>query len=232
MSETDVGFLSGLYDEEISWTDQNVGRLLRVWNKHRNRENTILIVLSDHGEAFNEHGRLGHQRSMYAELMRVPLLMSGPGLPQGLVVEEPVSLTGVLPTLLELLGLAGTETQVGSFLSSVRGEREAGLPIYSQMGNRGEDLFESVTVDDLRLLRTTLKGEVRYELFDWSEDGEELQDLSSLRPEDVSRLSALLDERKSAAEKLRERFPPGREAAQTEAELREIEGLGYGGNDD
>ena len=49
MESGDVEFLSGLYDEEISWTDQNVARLLRVWGKHRKRENTILIVLSDHG---------------------------------------------------------------------------------------------------------------------------------------------------------------------------------------
>jgi len=232
MESDDVEFLSGLYDEEISWTDQNVARLLRVWGKHRKRENTILIVLSDHGEAFNEHGRLGHQRSMYAELMRVPLIMTGPGLPSNLVVHEPVSLTGVLPTLLELLELDLPETQVDSFLALVRRDASPSAPIFSQMGNRGEDLFESVTLDDLRLLRTTLGGVEKLELFDWATDGGEEHNLAEERPADVARLVELLDRRKSEADVLRERFPPGSEGAQTEAELREIEGLGYGGPDD
>ena len=168
---------------------------------------------------------------MYAELMRVPLIMTGPGLPTNLVVHEPVSLTGVLPTLLELLGLDLPETQVDSFMALVRGDPSPGAPVFSQMGNRGEDLFESVTLDNLRLLRTTLGGTLKLELFDWASDGGEARNLVEERPEDVARLLELLNQRKSEAGDLRERFPPGREGAQTEEELLEIEALGYGGDE-
>jgi arylsulfatase A-like enzyme len=231
MDERDVEFISKLYDEEIAWTDQNVGRLLRVWDQARDRANTLLIVLSDHGEAFHEHDRLGHQRSLYAELMRVPLLISGPGLAPNTVVEQPVSLTGVLPTILELLGLESLETQVMGFAELARGGALESEPIYSQMGNRGLELFESVIVDDLRLLRSSDGETVKLELFDWASDKAEQHDLADKRAADVERLLGLLDERNREAGELRKRFPPGTEKALTLEEEREIEGLGYTGED-
>ena len=231
MNSRDIEFISRLYDEEIAWTDHNVGKLLRVWDQARDRANTLLVILSDHGEAFHEHGRLGHQRSLYAELMRVPLLISGPGVAQGLVVEQPISLTGVLPTVLELLGLESPETQVSSFAELARGGSAPIEAIYSQMGNRGIELFESVTVDELRLLRSTDGETVKLELFDWTRDPMELHDLAAERAADVNRLEALLDQRKRAASEYRERFPPGIERAPSAVEEREIEGLGYTGDD-
>jgi arylsulfatase A-like enzyme len=231
MSAEDVRFLSDLYDEEIAWTDQEIGRLWRIWKRERGAD-TLLVLLSDHGEEFLEHEGLGHQRSLHAELMRVPLVLVGPGLPRGRVVHAPTSLTGVLPTVLDYLGLPAVDTQAPSFLDLALGgtEREPG-PVFSQMGNRGSELFESVTDGGLRLIRTTTADGERVELYDWTVDGDETDDLAPERAADVARLTEALDARSEEAERVRELHPPGEESLPTADEAREIEALGYAGDD-
>jgi arylsulfatase A-like enzyme len=232
MDDDDVRFASDLYDEEVAWTDHWTGRLWRSFRQARG-DDSVLVLLSDHGEAFYEHERLGHQRSLYAELVRVPLILVGPRLPAGRVVDEPVSLTALLPTLLEYLGLPAVETQAPSFLPLALGDAPApAVPVYSQVGNRDDELRESVSLGGLRLLRTTIDGEERLELFDWRTDPGELVDLAAGRPDDVRRLAGLLDDRRAAAERIRAEHPPGEERPATEEEEREIEGLGYAGDDE
>jgi arylsulfatase A-like enzyme len=231
MSDDDVRFASDLYDEEIAWTDQQIGRLWRLWTRERGEGNTFLVLFSDHGEEFFEHEGLGHQRSLYGELVRVPLVLLGPDLPAGRVVDAPVSLTGVLPTVLAYLDLPSVDAQARSFLDLARGAATPMEPVYSQMGNRGAELFESVASDGLRLIRTSDGADERYELFDWGADAGERSDLAAERPEDVARLTRMLEERVAEAERVRDAHPPGEEAPPTDAEAREIEALGYAGDD-
>ncbi len=231
MTETDVRYASDLYDEEIAWTDDRIGRLCRAFLRERGAD-SLLVLLSDHGEEFFEHESLGHQQSLYGELIRVPLILAGPRLPAGRVVREPVSLTGVLPTLLEYLSLPPVDAQADSFLDLALGVGEpSGAPIYSQVGNRESELFESVSHAGLRLVRTTIDGESSLELFDWRVDGGEQEDLAAERPADVERLAALLDRRRAEAERIRELHPPGQEAHPSADEEREISGLGYAGEE-
>src|SRR5262249_21347945 len=83
------------YDSAIAWLDHELGRLLA-----RVPANTLVVVFSDHGEAFKEHGRMLHS-GLYEEEVRVPLLLSRAGsLPDGLVVNDPVMLLDVAPTVL------------------------------------------------------------------------------------------------------------------------------------
>jgi len=105
LTAEELRFLGDLYDEEVWFTDQGVGRLFDEVDRLGLGESTLVIVLADHGEEFMEHGWLGHTRSMYEEVVRVPLLMAGPGVPVGGVVDEPVSLTSITPTVLSRLGL-------------------------------------------------------------------------------------------------------------------------------
>jgi arylsulfatase A-like enzyme len=104
LSDAELGFLRDLYDEEIRFTDAGIGRLLEGLERSGRGGNTYVVATADHGEAFLEHGWLGHTRSLYDVLLRVPLLVRGPGLDPR-VVEEPVSLVGLLPTVLDLLGV-------------------------------------------------------------------------------------------------------------------------------
>ena len=96
------------YDGEIAFVDRHIGMLI-AYLKYRATlwDDTILVVTSDHGEEFGEHGNRHHARTCYVESTHVPLLLRVPGqAPRR--VETPVALVDLAPTLLELTGIAPT----------------------------------------------------------------------------------------------------------------------------
>jgi arylsulfatase A-like enzyme len=131
--------LVALYDGEIGWTDSHVGKLLATLSDLRLSEKTIVIILSDHGEGFWEHGKIEHGYGLYEELVHVALLMRWPGmLPAGARVKGDVSHVDLLPTLLGLLGLPKPQITHGLDLSSVcLGKQEVpDRPVFSE--SKGE----------------------------------------------------------------------------------------------
>jgi arylsulfatase A-like enzyme len=104
MPEPDLRRTIALYDGEIAYVDAEIGRLLGAMRKMGILENTLVVVTADHGEEFREHGLLGHGHSLYEELLRVPLVFSGPGAPRGERRPERVSLVDIAPTLLAVAG--------------------------------------------------------------------------------------------------------------------------------
>ena len=102
----DVAQLEGYYDAELAWIDEHLARLLARQEQRGELEQTLVVVTADHGEAFFEHGRYGHRHDLHDEVLRVPLLVWAPGrVPAGRVVDDPVSITDVLPTLMDYAGL-------------------------------------------------------------------------------------------------------------------------------
>ncbi|MGI9431426.1 MAG: sulfatase [Myxococcota bacterium] len=94
------------YDSSIHWVDRNVGVVLEALENRDLRRRTIVVVASDHGEEFLEHGLEGHARTLYTEVTHVPWLISLPfQLPVSAVVESVVRNVDIWPTLLDLLGL-------------------------------------------------------------------------------------------------------------------------------
>jgi choline-sulfatase len=93
------------YDGEIAFADEQIGRLLTELAATKRLEDTIVVATSDHGESFGEHGEATHGVLLYDSTLRVPLIISGPGVPRGeRVSEEPVGLVDVTPTILALVG--------------------------------------------------------------------------------------------------------------------------------
>jgi arylsulfatase A-like enzyme len=92
------------YDASIYCLDGQIAALVRALQARRLMQNTILVVSSDHGDGFAEHGLMSHGNSLYRELIHVPLIMVGPGIPEHTVVERPASMTWLAPTLLSLTG--------------------------------------------------------------------------------------------------------------------------------
>ena len=91
------------YDSEIGYADMHIGRLLRRIDSLGMRDNTLVVLVSDHGEGLGEHGFVGHGRWLYESTARVPWIMRFPGRIQaGSVIEENVSLLDLAPTLLDL----------------------------------------------------------------------------------------------------------------------------------
>jgi arylsulfatase A-like enzyme len=92
------------YDGEVAYADQELGRLFDAITKKSPRENTIIAVLSDHGESFSEHGEYAHGVFLYDTTLRIPFLLAGPGVPVGFRVKHQARTIDLLPTLLDLLG--------------------------------------------------------------------------------------------------------------------------------
>jgi arylsulfatase A-like enzyme len=137
--EPPAGFAPGvgsdrraLYEAEVAYADRAVGQLLRGLNERGMLKRTLVVLTADHGESLDEHGEPTHGYYIYDAVMRVPLVLWGPGLvPSGLSVAEPVELIDVLPTVLSLLGVASTEPMGGRDLSPlVRGLSVARTPVY------------------------------------------------------------------------------------------------------
>jgi arylsulfatase A-like enzyme len=103
----DIRFIEASYDACIRWTDVQVGRLLAHLRELGLDKNTIVIITADHGEGFNEHGKVAtHRYDLYDELLRVPLVVRLPdGALGGSVFDYNVSLVDLMPSLLPLLML-------------------------------------------------------------------------------------------------------------------------------
>jgi choline-sulfatase len=95
------------YDEEIATADREAGRLIAALGPAA--ASTLVVAAGDHGEAFGEHEEYAHSIFVYDTTLRVPLVISGPGIPAGTRVTEPVTLADVAPTVMRALGTAMTK---------------------------------------------------------------------------------------------------------------------------
>lgn len=92
------------YDGAIAYVDDKISQFIEGLQKRGLTENTIVIILSDHGESFGEHGLLHHHNSLYREMIHVPLIFWGPEqLPGGLRITQPVSIAAIPATVLNLV---------------------------------------------------------------------------------------------------------------------------------
>lgn len=216
---TDVGGRSNewrerMYDPEMAWLDDQVGRLLGWLEDQGQLERTIVVITADHGQGLSDglerHGWAKH-RLLYDWSVHVPLILHAPGLESGVRVSQQVRTIDILPTLLELLDLPMRQPVDGqSMLPLVRGEEEPapriayadalnkydthsparGLPSHSAR----ENLY-MVCDGRWKLIYKELRGE--HELFDLKNDPLELVNLAAEKPEEVERLAAFLRERRA-----------------------------------
>lgn len=119
-----------LYEKAVAFTDGQVGRLLDYLSHANLNERTIIVLLSDHGEEFLEHGRWGHwEDNLHDEVLTVPLIMHVPGKRDEAVIKEQVRLLDIMPTLLELADIPAPEGLLGTSLISLwDGTRDDNLP--------------------------------------------------------------------------------------------------------
>jgi arylsulfatase A-like enzyme len=124
VSPEDLAHLLALYDGEIRYTDNEIGRLMTHLSETGLLRNTLMVVTSDHGEEFLEHGSWEHQKTLYEEVIRVPLIVSGPGVTPRRE-REPVSLLDIAPTILDFLSINPVPSMKGlSLLRPLGATRE------------------------------------------------------------------------------------------------------------
>jgi arylsulfatase A-like enzyme len=145
------------YDQETRFTNDQVGPFLASIERLGLGDRTIVVLLADHGEEFGEHGAGGHGRTLYREVLQVPLIVWAPGLAKPGRIATPVSLLDVAPTVLDLLGLPADPTHDGTSLAAtVRGrpaKSPAPRPIFGEIDR--DDLVER---DHVRAVSVRLGG--------------------------------------------------------------------------
>jgi arylsulfatase A-like enzyme len=223
LAPQDAPHLIDLYDAGIRQTDDELGRLVGFLRTSGQLERTLLVVTSDHGEEFFEHGGVLHGTTQYQEVVRVPLIVRGPGVPRGRRVPAPVSLLDVVPTLLARLGLPAAkgldgEDLSGWFASAPPRLRERVLFGEADHINVPPDVTRAVRRGMLKLVYD--RRSERRQLFDLASDPGEARDVKDGHAE-----MAALDEQLRRFLSLR-----GESAATTKlspAELEKLRSLGY-----
>ena len=215
------------YSGEIAFVDRQLGRIFTDLEKQDLLRSTLVVVTSDHGEAFGEHGEFGHGLLTYQESLAVPLILRGPGIPAGQVVEARVGLVDLLPSLLAALGLPAPAGLAGHdllpLLSGAAPPAEASIYFESLLGQEDRN-WAPIT----GLLRgdTKLIAAPRAELYDLAADpGETKNQLENER-----RRWRELDEQLRALLLRQNEASAGREAdAQDLATLRSLGYVASGG---
>jgi arylsulfatase A-like enzyme len=131
----DWRYLRDLYDACLASVDSEIGRLLAALEARGLRETTLVVVTSDHGEEFGEHGGSGHGYTLYDENLRVPLLLNHASLP-ALRVAEQVRLLDLAPTIAELAALPVPELWQGTSLVPLLGGASLSLPAFAEHAHR------------------------------------------------------------------------------------------------
>lgn len=116
LSESDTDFIRHLYDTGIRGVDYQLQRLFDRLAQRGVLARTVVVLTSDHGENFAEHGDLGHTRNMYESVLRVPLLISTPGHRSGIYPDATAQAIDIAPTLLELAGIPSHSGMTGESL--------------------------------------------------------------------------------------------------------------------
>ncbi|HUZ47949.1 MAG TPA: sulfatase-like hydrolase/transferase [Terriglobia bacterium] len=104
LSASEQASVVSAYDNCLAYLDDQVGHLLETLRQSPGWQNTIVIITSDHGEEFGEHGYYGHGYDLYREVLHVPLIIAGPGVPQGVRIEHLVGIRELFSTVLDMAG--------------------------------------------------------------------------------------------------------------------------------
>ncbi len=123
------------YIGEIAFVDSQVGRLVSYLDAHGLAKNTIVVVMGDHGESLGEHGEGTHGFFVYQATMHVPLVIRAPyDTMTGKRVADTVRSIDILPTVLELVGIATSDRLEGTSVVPLMtgAKKELGLPAYSE----------------------------------------------------------------------------------------------------
>jgi arylsulfatase A-like enzyme len=128
LDQTDLDFISGLYETAVRYADMQVGVFLEVLDERGLLETSTVIVLSDHGEGLMDHGFVTHRPALRDAEVHVPLLIRPPGgLSGGATIDTTTSLIDVAPTALSLVGLSVPDSMDGRDLSGcLRGDCPGG----------------------------------------------------------------------------------------------------------
>ncbi|HVH16954.1 MAG TPA: sulfatase [Myxococcota bacterium] len=204
LPQADFARLAALYLAEIHTLDAEVGRLLARLAALARADRTLVVITADHGEQFGEWGRMAHGQSLHNKVLHVPLALRWPGVIRPAVIDTPVPLVDLMPTLFELAGIPLPASLDGrSLLPLLEGKAEASRPVFSEQGHDDAECaragvpecppLDRVAVQSGRFKLVTSDVPAWTRLYDLENDPREEQDVSLTFPDETQRLSALVE---------------------------------------
>jgi arylsulfatase A-like enzyme len=164
----EVDYLRALYDGEIAAWDAELARLLEGLAAAGVAGSTVVVLVADHGEEFQDHGKLKHGIHLYDELVRVPLVVAGPGVGAARVAAQ-VQGVDLFPTVATLLALAVPPGLPGQDLLGTLAPRPAfSETLYGVAADGAETALAAIRLPDWKLIHTPAAS--RFELFDLAQD--------------------------------------------------------------
>jgi arylsulfatase A-like enzyme len=227
--------LRALYDIEIRFMDEQIGRVLDQLDQSGRLDRTIIVVVADHGEGLGDHNWWTHG-ILYQEQIHVPFILCGPSIPAGRRIDFLVRTIDIMPTILELTGLPSKRVPAMDGHSLVAlwspGAADPGFQAYADSINMltyraptggadsKNDILFALTDGEWKYIHHALRP-AESELYNLKDDPRELNNLFGQHPRQVARLLIDLRSRDCFPKE-----PPGREQM-SEDDLRRLRSLGY-----
>ncbi len=186
--------LVGLYDGEIAFTDEQIGKLISWLSQNGFEENTIIAIMGDHGEGLGDHGEMAHGYFIYDYAVQVPFLLITPFEDlQGIRVSSQISTVDIFPTILEMVGTRIPDENQGESLLNVMFHPESTNDYYAYCESLSPNIHYGWS--PLHSLRTTQFKYIdapRPELYSIVEDPREMNNLSDRLPQRTRELKETL----------------------------------------
>jgi len=182
--EREIRKVHAAYRAVVEEFDGEVGQILDAMKDEKIREETLVVYASDHGESARAHGNLG-KTSIYEEAIGVPLILSGPGVQQGAVVDTPVSQIDIFPTVADALDIPTDDSFRGrSVLPLARGHLEGMEERPVLIEHHAGPAPRSVFALRLGTWKYVEHVNERPSLYNLAQDPDEMNDLAKHTPED------------------------------------------------
>jgi len=187
------------YDSEVHFADEQLGKIVRAFEKATGPAGAIVAVTADHGEGLGDHDWRGHGVNLHEEAVRIPLVLTWKGhLPAGEVVDAPATHMDVAPTILDLVGIRPPADYEGIVLTA---DAPADRPIFVQRREyrSKRDKGKRVRGDMIAVMQGRWKyirapDEGLFELYDTREDPHEQTNVVDRYPDQHQRLDRMIDE--------------------------------------
>jgi len=208
MQESDFEILKTLYDGELAYLDWCFGRFFKFLEKKNILDNTLVIIVGDHGDNFGEHGLLGHGLCLYDSILKIPLIVRYPQKIKPAKIDYQVQITDILPSTIDLLGLKwkqrngiygqnifNNETPIRDFAISEHAFQNMDLfrkkvpEIDQSIINKYERSLHSIRTDEYKFIWSS-NG--KHELFNLHKDPQENHNLYDSYPSIAKKLEEKL----------------------------------------
>ena len=184
-----------LYEKSVKYLDNQIGRLINYLQNSSHADNTLIILVADHGEEFLDHGRWGHWESnLFDEILRVPLIMWMPNGPHSQVIRQQVRLLDLMPTILELCGCPRTDDVMGDSMASLLTSAESKYDGGETISEMRRDPWHRIAVrtESFKYIWDSKRPD-QPDLYDLRTDPGEKKNVRDQFPQEVSRFQASID---------------------------------------